>query len=112
MSFDLPSTVKIIAHKYQVKKMPEFEKRQGDFLGVCRNSELEILIDDRWKDQLQANTLLHEILHAVACQMGKLEGKSEEKVVEVMANGLCAVMRDNPTLFPAIQKGLIGNKEG
>lgn len=108
MSFDLPSTIKIIAQKYEVKKMPEVEKRQGDFLGLCRNSELEIFVDDRWKDQIQANTLLHEILHAVAHQMGKfgLDDKSEEKAVETMANGICAVMRDNPKLFPLLQKGL------
>ncbi len=108
MGFNLPRTIKIISQEYQVKEMPELEKRQGDFLGLCRNSELEIFIDERWKDQVQANTLLHEILHAVAHQMGKLglDGKAEERVVETMANGLCAVIRDNPRLFSLIQKGL------
>ena len=108
MSFDLPSTVKIISQEYKVKEMPEIEKRKSHFLGFCRNNECEILIDDRWKPQVQANSLLHEVLHAIAHQMGKfgLDEDSEEKVVEVMANGLCAVMRDNPKLFPLIQKGL------
>lgn len=108
MSFEFPSSIKIISQSYDVKEMPEVEKRQSDFIGLCRNNESEILIDERWKAQVQANTLLHEVLHAIAYQMGKfgLDSKSEEKVVEVMANGICAVMRDNPDLFPLLQKGL------
>jgi len=108
MGFELPSSIKIISCIFEVKKMPEYEKRKSDFLGLCRTNEVEILIDDRWKPQVQANTLLHEILHAISSQMGKLglDDETEEKVVQVMANGICSVMRDNPKLFSLIQKGL------
>jgi hypothetical protein len=51
-----------------------------------------------------ADTLLHEVLHCLwrAFDLG-LEDE-EEHIVSVLATGLTTVMRDNPQLFPALQK--------
>lgn len=45
----------------------------------------------------KANTILHEILHAVCYTQGTDLGvKEEERIVNALANGLCAFIRDNP----------------
>jgi len=105
---NLPKKIRIMALDYEIVLMDEEEKRQGKYLGLCKNNEAKISIDERYNSQVQANTLLHETLHAIAHQMGKfdLSGKQEEKIVEGMATGICVVMRDNPKLFPLIQKAL------
>jgi len=104
----LPKKIRIMPLDYEILLMDEEEKRQGKYLGQCKNNEAKITIDERYNSQVQANTLLHEVLHAVSHHMGKfdLTNEQEEKVVEGMATGLCVVMRDNPKLFPLIQKAL------
>lgn len=48
-------------------------------------------------DVEQANTLIHETLHAIFHTQGILvDHDTEELVVNAMANGLTQVLRDNP----------------
>lgn len=45
----------------------------------------------------RANTIIHEILHAIWYTQGiGLESKTEERVVCAITNGLIGFMRDNP----------------
>ena len=94
---NLPKKIRILALDYQVGLMDEEEKRVGKYLGHCKNNEATISIDDRYNSQVQGNTLLHEILHAVSHHMGKwdLSVEQEEKVVDGMATGISIVMREN-----------------
>lgn len=70
-------------------------------LGECTPADLTILLAKSFASPVQhAETLLHEILHAVFATMA-LDAKKdgEERIVECMAVGLAMVMRDNPALF-------------
>lgn len=52
-----------------------------------------------------ADTLIHEILHAIChSYLPDVERADEEEVVTMIAHGLTQVLRDNPTLFPELKK--------
>jgi len=57
-----------------------------------------------------ANTLIHEILHAIVYQWNmELEEKDEEKLVNGLANGLTTIFVDNPKLMDFLKDKI---KEG
>lgn len=58
----------------------------------------------RLNDAETADTILHEILHAIFYKMYVGKGDDEEAVVSKLATGLVTVMKDNPELFKALQK--------
>lgn len=76
--------------------------------GECDNNKKLIAVDVQWGDGQVAKTLLHEILHAVsnAMALDAKEFECDEDMVNPMANGLAAVMRDNPKTFKAIMEAL------
>jgi hypothetical protein len=63
--------------------------------------------------QDMANSLLHELVHA-AVWFGGLkddglaleDDKQEEHVVNVVANQLCQIIKDNPKILTILRKGL------
>lgn len=50
-----------------------------------------------------ADTLLHEVLHAVWRERGLAE-EDEESTVTNLAHGLISLMRDNPAFFPLLER--------
>ena len=61
--------------------------------------------------QQQANTLIHETLHAIFYEQAMGEsrvGEYEEYIVTCFANGLAAVMKQNPKLMAELQKIIDG----
>ena len=59
-----------------------------------------------------SNTFIHEILHAIIYQWGiDLDEKEEERICNILANGLTTVIVDNSWLLPYLQKH-IGEKNG
>lgn len=56
----------------------------------------------------QADTLLHEVLHAIWFTQ-ELPGKTdEEDAVTKLTHGLCQLIRDNPEFLEVIKAGLDG----
>ena len=109
----LPEKIKVLCRDYTVEQMSEQKIGEGLYAGTCNADRAEIAISAEYSSQKQACTLLHEVLHAVFHEMSisnvpnleKFE-VSEETIVNALANGLSTVIRDNPGLMPAIQKGL------
>lgn len=73
----------------------------------------EIKVEDALRGGRLANTVLHEVLHAVWDERGLDQdalaedpGRLEEVVVNAMANGLSALIRDNPDLVPWLAREL------
>lgn len=54
----------------------------------------------------EADTVLHEIFHAILRQQGRAYRPSEEVYVHALATGLCGVLRDNPALLRYLTKSL------
>lgn len=100
-SIKRPQSIKILGKAYKVRVVTEradgFEA--GDY-GECDNDKHVITIIAGRSLGNDQDTLLHEIIHAVAFQMG-VDGEinkraQEEKWVQALATGLLAVMKDNP----------------
>ena len=53
-----------------------------------------------------ADTLLHEVMHSVLRQQGRVYADEEEVYVRALATGLAGVLRDNPSLRLYLTKAL------
>lgn len=96
-----PERISILGKTYRVRVITEkasgFEA--GDY-GECDNDKHVISIVAGRSLGNDQDTLLHEIIHAIAFQMN-VDGEigrrgSEEQWVQALATGLLAVLKDNP----------------
>ena len=92
-----PSELNIVGLTYEVK-WATMEEVGDDKLGWCDFTSLTIYIADNQPRSAMCNTFLHEVIHAINYGMGISSGK-EEQLTNRLANGLCAVWKDNPEAF-------------
>lgn len=104
-----PKQLRILGKVYKVRVVTErtagFEN--GDY-GECDNDRHVISIVAGRSLGNDQDTLLHEIIHAVAFQMN-VDGainkrENEEKWVQALATGLLAVVKENPVLITYLRK--------
>ena len=81
----------------------ELEDCRGIFYGETG----EILIDQTIPAAEQAETLIHELLHAIWCSRHMKSRLGEEAAVSQLASGLATVIRDNPVLPMLLSNALI-----
>lgn len=93
-------------------KSPKWFK---EHFGEFDFNKSEIKINDSLSKIEEANTFLHELLHAsiwisgLSCEGGVLEPKKrEEIVVSTLANNLAQVFRDNKWILPYLKTNLTG----
>ncbi len=99
-----PNNVKVGWKDIRIEYIePQFERNNADFWGqfLSRKGVIEIQKEIQGDDL--ANTLLHEMLHAIVyasslnSEGGALEDhKDEEQTVNSITNHLMAVIKDNP----------------
>lgn len=70
--------------------------------GLFDMADQVILIQKRLKPQLKRQTLWHEILHGIMYQAGIKE--HNERMVDAVAYGIVAALRDNPSLRKEVPK--------
>lgn len=87
----IPPTVAIIGKRYEVR-ISELEEDYGQCLS--EQCLIEIKTSNQCHQQ-QADTLLHEVMHAIDHEM---HCSMSEPQIRRMATGLLAVLRDNPAL--------------
>jgi len=79
------------------EKSNDLQLEKMGLLGNCSLLDSTINIYKHQVKEELANTVLHEILHAICwAQAMQLSNNIEEKVVLNFANGLCTFIRDNP----------------
>lgn len=104
---NLPKKIKIGHLDYTVEIVSKELADLKGYYGEIKPDEQEIKLGENHTDQRRADILLHEVLHALFKYMGIQGGKDfEENVIQPLSGGICAVMRDNPDLFPFLQKVL------
>lgn len=103
----LPTSVRIGFKDYSIKPYPEDAQRENGNWGHCKHGPAEMFVHNTEDGRETANTLLHEILHA-CCHVGATEmpRDQEEKTVNIFANQLSGVFRDNPELIKWLAKNL------
>jgi len=86
-----------------------------DHFGEYDSNKSEMLINSNLSKIEEANTFLHELLHAsiwisgLSTEGGVLEQKKrEEIVVNALANNLAQVFRDNKWILPYFKTNLTG----
>ena len=96
----LPEKIEVLNRTY---KVIEKDMSEGSHIGRGQFSKGEICIDSNMDSQVQADTLLHEIIHLILIAMGHEVGEGEqlhtEKNVLVISNGLSTFLRDNGEMF-------------
>ncbi|MGI9486268.1 MAG: hypothetical protein ACR2RF_10405 [Geminicoccaceae bacterium] len=106
---DLPKTVRIGYADYRVQPWPHHEAAAAGRYGECSSYELVIRIDDGLLDRSPlkaADTMLHEILHAIYWVYGVEDEDKEERLVGMMASALTQVWRDNPQVVAWLNEQL------
>jgi hypothetical protein len=69
-------------------------------LGICNNQMMIIAIKDGQHPVEEADTLVHEIFHAVwYCMSIAMTGAGEEEIVRRLSSGFTSVLMDNPQLL-------------
>lgn len=70
-------------------------------LGVFMHSEMRIEVaTDDVHERRQAETLLHESMHAMLCSAGKLE--HDEETLMVLDQGVVSLLRNNRWIVPVL----------
>ncbi len=104
----LPALVKIGARDYWIEDWHPTAASAVRKYGETDHQNFIIRVDTSFPRAQTADTLLHEILHAIWGERQLEDEDKEERTVATLASGLCAVMRDNPDLMPWIEGALKG----
>ena len=96
MTIKLPKTIKVGYADYKIVQMKREIADADSKDGHCNVREHIITIRAENRPQSEiANTLLHEVMHAIWYMWGNGSGQEEETCVTTLSNGLLTVMRDN-----------------
>lgn len=102
--------VKVGHRDISVSALSPTKARDMEADGIYSPSRRAIEIDPNLTPPDQAETLIHEILHALWHYMGLPEKAPEERVVEALSLGLATVLRDNPELHAMIHQALLSKR--
>tara|TARA_Y100000296_G_scaffold43156_1_gene49620 strand:- start:2273 stop:2626 length:354 start_codon:yes stop_codon:yes gene_type:complete len=106
----MPESIKIGYRDYKLEKWKQTVASANDAHGQFFSKEGIIGYTEEEKGVSHANTILHEILHAIIYQWNiELGEKEEEHLVSALSNGLTTVLVDNPNLMDYIKNKI---KEG
>ena len=100
--------VTIGSSEYKIKRsmtLPSSYTKSNIQFGEISLLEKEILINARLPSNLQAEALLHEVLHGLFHSTGlnrslsSFSCESEEEIVTLLSRGLCGVFKTSPKLL-------------
>lgn len=94
----MPRSVKVGHLTYRVERMTRRVANAGKMTGDCDVEGQRIRIKLGLSPASAAETLMHEIMHAVWWGWGIPDPTQEEPCVRSLATGLACVMRDSPAL--------------
>ncbi len=103
----IPNKIKILGLDWEVTRSKAIGHASSAY-GTTVHATQSINVEPDLTPFHAGQTMLHETLHAIFDSMGlgklpDMSAKVEEQIVAGIANGLFAVMRDNPGLFEGIQ---------
>jgi len=99
--------IKIGYRHYDLEFHAASHELEPGYVGLHQTMKQKILIAEGITPVKQANTLLHEILHAVCTEYEIFEDQeAEERTVSCLANGLSQFIQDNPKTLKWITDNL------
>ena len=94
--------IKIGPIYYAVEYVEDFRRNGEKLDGRLQHGRTTITIEAALNHQAATQTILHEVVHAIAAQIGVPNMK--EEVVDALAFGVYQVVRENPQLVKMIVK--------
>ena len=96
----LPASVRVGPFDYRIVDWSPADANANNAMGECYHSALRISLRADLLPAKKAQTLIHEILHAIWL-VGSVDqaGDNEERLVTNLAHHLAQVIRDNPDLM-------------
>ena len=102
-----PKKIKLGYATFKIEKRTNSFCESQEMMGDCDTQKLRIRYDKSQANNELANTILHEVLHALFhTQSINVSEKLEEKIVHSLANGLCAMIKDNPNFVDWLREKL------
>jgi hypothetical protein len=96
---DLPLVVTVGPHPYAMRYVSGLMHEDGDaLLGLCATDDLVIQLEEKQPTSLLRETVLHELVHAIASQFGLSDENTEEEWANAVGVGMLQVLRQNPRL--------------
>ena len=92
----LPGKVKVGPYDIAIRKFPASDANEQRIFSDFSADGLRIRITEDLTPAKAADSLLHEILHAVFWVWNIKSGDKEERTVNTVATALTTVFRDNP----------------
>ena len=106
----IPEKIKVGYRSYKLEEWKQTVASANEAQGQFFSKEGVIGYTADEKGVSHANTLIHEILHAIVYQWNmELDEKAEEHIVNGITNGLTTVLVDNPKLIDYLKEKI---KEG
>lgn len=106
MELELPKYLKIGWSIYTVEAWDGKAASRARCFGECDTVLKIIRVDNSGCPRQAAQSLLHEIMHAIAAVWKTPESDAEETFVGAFASGLSTVITDNPQLLPCLAAAL------
>lgn len=97
---NLPKSLRIGPLDWRIERWAPIAATASKRYGECSHLEQVIRVDSAIVSQHKvADTLLHEISHAIYVQYGIMDDDKEERIVGTFSTGWLQVYRDNPSLL-------------
>ena len=107
------TSLKVGSHNYQVAYKPLVDKQR--VIGLCWHASKRIDIEKSLRPKILAQTLLHEVMHAIYYEYGLINSEMhdadyaagmvcEEAAVNGLGIGLIQVFSDNPQFKSLIMR--------
>lgn len=90
-----PFRFRVLADSAEAVKM-KVESGQAERIGETHRHRLTIVVDPGLAPDMIAESLLHEVMHAVFTVIPTNEKLTEERFIQLIAPTLLGVLRENP----------------
>ena len=103
----LPKQIRVGYRNIKIEAMTGLQADAEECHGRFNDEQgiVKVRQEDR-PDAFQANTLMHELFHAIWKEQGLDDTAKEETVCDRFATGVLQLFRDNPNLYPTLMEAI------
>ena len=109
---NLPKSIRGGYRDFTIVEWNSREAVSASRYGECDKMQAIIRVDTQWGQVKAANTLLHEVMHAVYDISKLQDDDKEERIVAAISSQLTQVWRDNPEFVAFMSECLSSNHTG
>ena len=102
----MPKKVRVGWLTYSIGVMDDDISQMVGAMGFVKSEEQVIKVARELPPQQLANTVLHEIVHAIHYQHGLTDESGEEEFTTMTTHGLCAFWQDNPEMMMWLEEAI------